>query len=59
MIARPSADPGYLVGIDLGTTHTVAAFARLPDRGEAPRIELLPIEQAIRPGELAALPLLP
>lgn len=59
MVARQSAEPEYLVGIDLGTTHTVAACARLPGQGEEPRIELFPIEQSIRPGELAALPLLP
>ncbi len=55
----------YIVGIDLGTTHTVVAFARLSpakSRSKAagqPAIELLQIEQLVGPGQLAALPLLP
>ncbi len=54
---RPSPEPAYLVGIDLGTTHTVVACS--PLAAAEPRIELFPIEQSIRPGEVAALPLLP
>lgn len=50
--------PRYLVGIDLGTTHTVAAYAALV-AGAQPRPELFPIEQAVAPGEVAARPLLP
>ena len=46
-----------MVGIDLGTTHTVVACS--PLAAAEPRIELFPIEQSIRPGEVAALPLLP
>ena len=46
----------YIVGIDLGTTHTVVAYAPLT----APAgIKLLDIEQLVAPGEVAALPLLP
>src|SRR4051812_37680070 len=50
----------YLVGIDLGTTHTVVAFA--PTSGvagsdAAPRI--LPLPQLVSPSEVLALPLLP
>ncbi len=53
----PAAAPAWLVGIDLGTTHTVVACAPL---GAAETdIALFPIEQSIRPGEVAALPLLP
>jgi molecular chaperone DnaK (HSP70) len=58
----------YVVGIDLGTTHTVVAYAQLNpqagptggDKGAAPgEIQLFEIEQLVSPGELAALPLLP
>jgi len=45
----------YLVGIDLGTTNTVLAFVR---EGKG-AIELLPIDQLVAPGEVAAAPLLP
>jgi molecular chaperone DnaK (HSP70) len=48
----------YLVGIDLGTTHTVVAYADtrgLPEGG----IELFEIEQLVAPGEVAARALLP
>lgn len=50
--------PRYLIGIDLGTTHTVAACADL-SLGARAKIELFPIEQSIKPGEVAARPLLP
>lgn len=55
----------YIVGIDLGTTHTVVAYAPLaaPARGKRaaarPDIALFHIEQLVAPGEVAALPLLP
>jgi hypothetical protein len=45
----------YLVGIDLGTTHTVVAYADGAD-GE---IEIFEIDQLVAPGEVAARPLLP
>ncbi|MDQ3059076.1 MAG: hsp70 family protein [Pseudomonadota bacterium] len=48
--------PHYIVGIDLGTTHTVVAYAPLTAPGD---IALFHIEQLIAPGEVAALPLLP
>ncbi|HEY1150013.1 MAG TPA: Hsp70 family protein [Pseudoduganella sp.] len=44
----------YLVGIDLGTTNTVLAYA-----APGAAIELFPIEQLIAPGEYAAQTLLP
>jgi molecular chaperone DnaK (HSP70) len=47
----------YLVGIDLGTTHTVVAFAN-SETGQQ-EIQLLQIEQLIAPGQVAARPLLP
>ncbi|MBK8750345.1 MAG: hsp70 family protein [Candidatus Competibacteraceae bacterium] len=46
----------YLVGIDLGTTHTVVAYA---DLRAAAEIQLFAIEQLIAPGAVAARPLLP
>ena len=49
--------PAYLVGIDLGTTNTVVAYA---DAADAPAgIELFAIEQLVAPGEVGARPLLP
>ena len=49
-------NPQYLVGIDLGTTHTVVAYASI----SAPQtIQLFPIEQLVDVGQVAARPLLP
>ena len=53
-----------MVGIDLGTTHTVVAYADLKAAGSkaeprASAIRLFPIEQLIAPGAVAARPLLP
>ena len=45
----------YTVGIDLGTSNTVVAFAAEGDED----IELLAIDQLVGPGEVAARPLLP
>ena len=47
----------YLVGIDLGTTHTVVAYAD----GEAPGqpLDVFPMAQLVAPGAVAARPLLP
>lgn len=61
---KPALAKRYIVGIDLGTTHTVVAYAPLAapkKRGQPapPGIMLLPIEQLIAPGETAALALLP
>ena len=50
----------YLVGIDLGTTHTVVAYAPLAKPGAAQaEIRLFDIVQSVAPGEVTALPLLP
>ena len=54
----------YIVGIDLGTTHTVVAYAPLRAIAGGPPaaladIRLFDIEQLVAPGEVAALPLLP
>ena len=47
----------YLVGIDLGTTHTVVAYAESEKMPQ--EIQLFQIEQLIAPGQVAARPLLP
>ena len=49
--------PHYLVGIDLGTTHTVVAYADADKTAQD--IHLFQIEQLIAPGQVAARPLLP
>ena len=48
--------PQYLVGIDLGTTHTVVAYAHV---STATNIQLFPINQLVDVGQVAARPLLP
>ncbi|OUD15683.1 Hsp70 family protein [Thioflexithrix psekupsensis] len=45
----------FLVGIDLGTTQTVVAYCRLPNK----EIQLFDIEQWVAAGEWAARPSLP
>jgi len=47
----------YLVGIDLGTTHTVVAYANA-DNGQ-PDVQLFMIEQLIAPGQVAEKSMLP
>ena len=50
-------DSRYIVGIDLGTTHTVVAYVDTR-RGEDAPIEELDLEQLVAPGEIDARPLL-
>ena len=57
MASKKSGGPRYSVGIDLGTTHTVLAYA--PARGGSPAVRIFAIEQLVAPGEIAARPLLP
>jgi len=45
----------FVVGIDLGTTHSAVAFARIGQRA----LDVFPVPQLVAPGEAAALPLLP
>ncbi len=52
----PTSPPPLLVGIDLGTTHTVVAFA---ERRAGARPELLRLPQLVGPAEAEARPLLP
>ncbi len=47
----------YLVGIDLGTTHTVVAFAAADNKTQD--IAIFQIEQLVAPGQVAARALLP
>src|SRR5437868_8858011 len=47
----------YVVGIDLGTTHTVMALADTERPGA--HVEVFGVPQLVGPGELRALPLLP
>ncbi|MCC7700667.1 hsp70 family protein [Janthinobacterium sp. GW460P] len=49
--------PAFLVGIDLGTTNTVVAYADTSDAQAG--IKLFAIEQLVAPGEVGARPLLP
>ena len=52
-----SQSASYLVGIDLGTTHTVVAYANAEKNQQD--IQLFQIEQLIAPGQVAARQLLP
>ncbi len=49
--------PQYLVGIDLGTTHTVVAYINADNHHQA--IAIFPVEQLVAPGQVKARPLLP
>ncbi|TDY26717.1 molecular chaperone DnaK (HSP70) [Paraburkholderia sp. BL6665CI2N2] len=49
----------YSVGIDLGTSNTVLAYAEAGSPGGSPLISVFEIEQLVSPGEVAARPLLP
>jgi molecular chaperone DnaK (HSP70) len=52
-----SSSPRYVVGIDLGTTHTAVAYARI-DQSPA-EIHIFEIDQLIAPGQVAPRALLP
>ncbi len=49
----------YIVGIDLGTTNTVVAYADLTQQAGLDRIKLLQIDQLVAPGQVKASALLP
>ena len=49
----------YLVGIDLGTTHTVVAYTKANNKDTDQTIKIFEINQLIAPGEVASRPLLP
>ena len=52
-----TVQPAFLVGIDLGTTNTVVAYAKANDAQA--EINLFAIEQLVAPGEVGARTLLP
>ena len=52
-----SAAPRYLIGIDLGTTHTVVAYADSKEQDQS--LHVFHIQQLTAPGEVDARPLLP
>ena len=49
--------PTYVIGIDLGTTNSVLAYA--PLSADAPHVELLPIPQLVAPGVVESRTMLP
>ena len=50
----------YAVGIDLGTTHTALAYAKIPEPGEtAPDTEVLGVPQLVAAGTVESRELLP
>lgn len=51
----------YSIGIDLGTTNSVIAFAQLDDDGDnsEPQLKLLPIPQLVGPGQIESRSSLP
>lgn len=53
------ASSRYLVGIDLGTTHTVVAYADVSQGAAQAQANLFEIDQLVGPGEVAKRPLLP
>lgn len=56
-MAGPELSPRYAVGVDLGTSHVVVAWADLA--ADQPEVRLLEIEQLVAPGQVAAQPMLP
>ena len=49
----------YVVGIDLGTTNSALAYATIPDNGDAPEFQVLPIEQLVGSKEVGNRNVLP
>jgi molecular chaperone DnaK (HSP70) len=59
MSTRQTSSARFLIGIDLGTTHTVVAYADLTQPLSSEQINIFEIEQLVAPGEVAKKPLLP
>lgn len=59
MSEQTPASPQFLIGIDLGTTHTVVAYADLSKPLDEKNSHIFEVEQLIAPGEVARRPLLP
>ncbi len=53
------SDKKYIIGIDLGTTHCVLAYAEVVEDDNPGNIQLLEIPQVSAPGEIKSQPLLP
>ena len=53
------ASPNYLIGIDLGTTNTVVAYADMEKPLTTDNCQIFEIEQLVAPGEVAKRPQLP
>ncbi|MDO6708399.1 Hsp70 family protein [Photobacterium sp. 1_MG-2023] len=53
------SSPRYLVGIDLGTTHTVVAYCPITPTLQQETVKIFDIDQLIGPGEVSRKPLLP
>ena len=53
------ASSRFLIGIDLGTTHTVVAYADVSSGLEKSQPRLFEIAQLVAPGEVAEKPMLP
>ena len=53
-------DSKFIIGIDLGTTHSVLAYTEAQIAEEAePAIRIMPLPQVLSPGEVKPQPLLP
>lgn len=54
------SEPQYAIGVDLGTTHCALSYVDLElSEGEEIAQHVLPVPQAVAPGEVEARPLLP
>src|SRR5439155_12405264 len=58
-MATPAEEARFSVGIDLGTTNSVLAWAEIRPDAECAPIELIAIPQLVAAGEVASLTLLP
>jgi molecular chaperone DnaK (HSP70) len=57
-VGTSAAAPAWLVGIDLGTTNTVLAYATPEATPGSQQVDTFAIEQLVAPGEVGAAPLL-
>lgn len=58
-LSQENTSQQYLVGIDLGTTHSVVAYADLSKELTVDNCKIFEIDQLVAPGEIARKPLLP
>ncbi len=52
-------NPQYIIGIDLGTTHSVLAYTPAESEDGEPAIQIFPVPQIVNPGEVKENALLP